>query len=61
MNLKLLMILEDQKYVNWVAHYTKGGLSQPTDYNGTYIGWQFTSTGRVNGITGDVDMSLFYY
>ena len=55
------MILEDQKYVNWVAHYTKGGLSQPTDYNGTYIGWQFTSTGRVNGITGDVDMSLFYF
>ena len=52
---------EDKKYVNWVAHYTKGGLSQPTDYNGTYIGWQFTSTGRVNGITGDVDMSLFYY
>ena len=52
---------EDKKYVNWVAHYTNGGLSQPTDYNGTYIGWQFTSTARVNGITGDVDMSLFYY
>ena len=52
---------EDKKYVNWIAHYTRGGLSQPTDYNGTYIGWQFTDDGRVNGITGAVDMSLFYY
>ena len=38
----------------WIAHY---GVSNP-DIS-TYAGHQYTETGRVNGICGDVDMNNF--
>lgn len=47
-----------QQYPLWVAHY---GVSQPGD-NGkwrSWIGWQYTSTGRVPGISGNVDRDQF--
>ena len=34
---------------------------RPTVPNGELWGWQYTSSGRVNGITGNVDMNEVYY
>ncbi len=42
-------------YQIWLAHYTT-----KTDYAGAYNYWQYSSTGRVNGITGNVDMNVRY-
>lgn len=45
-------------YPLWVANY---GVSKPGS-NGkweTWVGWQYTSTGRVNGISGYVDRNQF--
>lgn len=45
-------------YPLWVAEY---GVSRPRD-NGkwsTYVGWQYTDTGKVNGINGYVDRDKF--
>lgn len=43
------------KYPIWLAHYTN-----KTDYTGTYTYWQYSSTGKVNGISGNVDMNYWY-
>ena len=40
----------------WVAEY---GIEM-TKYTGTYIMWQYTSKGSVNGISGNVDLSHQY-
>ena len=40
----------------WVAEY---GVDK-TKYTGTYIMWQYTSKGSVNGINGNVDLSYQY-
>ncbi len=45
-----------QKYATWVAAWLKN-----LNYDGPYEGWQYTSDGKVTGITGRVDMSWFYY
>lgn len=45
-----------QRYAIWVANY---GVSKPS-YNGAYGIWQYSSTGKVNGISGDVDMDNGY-
>ncbi len=42
-------------YPTWLAHYT-----EKTDYEGNYQYWQFTDTGRVPGIDGDVDIDIYY-
>ena len=45
-------------YPLWVAEY---GVSKPRD-NGKwskYVGWQYTDTGKVNGIRGNVDRDKF--
>lgn len=39
----------------WLAHYNTS-----TDYPGNYEYWQYTSDGRVNGISGRVDMNVWY-
>ena len=39
----------------WLAHYNTS-----TDYPGDYEYWQYTSDGRVNGISGRVDMNVWY-
>ena len=44
----------ESKYDIWVAHYASS-----TPYKG-HKGWQYSSTGRVNGINGDVDMDYIY-
>lgn len=46
------------KYDVWVAHYTKN--SQKTSYEGQYLIWQLTETGRVDGIEDDVDIDVMY-
>lgn len=43
------------KYPIWLAHYTTS-----TDYAGDYSFWQYTSSGKVSGITGNVDMNFWY-
>ena len=42
-------------YKIWLAHYTKA-----TDYKGKYEMWQSSSTGRINGINGNVDIDTSY-
>ena len=45
-------------YPLWVANY---GVSEPggNDKWNTWVGWQYTSTGRVSGISGNVDRDQF--
>ena len=43
------------KFKVWVAQWASS-----VDYKGSYNCWQYTSTGRVNGINGNVDMDIWY-
>lgn len=43
-------------YKVWVAQYNTS-----VTYKGSYIMWQYTSTGKVNGISGVVDKNHSYY
>lgn len=56
----------------WIARYYKGydvmqfedkpnGQYEPVVKNGTLWGWQYTSSGRVDGINGNVDLDEAYY
>ena len=45
----------DNKCLVWLANYT-----YQTDYERSYKFWQFSSTGYVNGISGYVDMDVWY-
>ena len=42
-------------YDIWLAHYTN-----ETDFKYAYTMWQYTSTGAINGIIGNVDMNYCY-
>lgn len=42
-------------YDFWLAHYTTR-----TTYTGNYSYWQYSSTGRVDGISGNVDCDFYY-
>lgn len=44
-----------EKYVIWLAEYRSAPL-----YQGYYQMWQYTSKGKVDGISGKVDMNLSY-
>ncbi len=44
-----------QYYPIWLAHYTK-----KTTYAGIYSYWQYTAEGKVDGISGKVDMNVRY-
>lgn len=44
------------KYDIWVAHT---GVSKPS-FTGSYGMWQYSHTGRVNGISGNVDLNYGY-
>ena len=46
-------------YDIWVAHYT-GNVANKTDYQYDYDMWQYTSSGSVNGIIGNVDLNIAY-
>ena len=39
----------------WLAHYTS-----QTDYTGPYTMWQYRAKGTVDGISGDVDLDVWY-
>lgn len=43
------------KYTIWVAQY-----NNTNTYGGKYDMWQYTSSGKVNGISGNVDMNILY-
>lgn len=45
-----------KRYAVWVAHY---GVNKPS-YDGDYGMWQYSSTGRISGINGNVDMNNAY-
>jgi GH25 family lysozyme M1 (1,4-beta-N-acetylmuramidase) len=45
-----------EKYTVWVAHTRVSA----TNYKGTYYMWQYSHTGRVSGLTGDVDLNIAY-
>lgn len=45
--------------VGWVAQYA-GGL-QYTAFSGNARGWQYSSSGRIDGIAGNVDLDAFGY
>ena len=42
-------------YPIWLANYTTS-----TSYAGTFSYWQYASNGKVDGITGNVDMNYYY-
>lgn len=44
-----------KSYDLWLADYTN-----PTPYTGNYTTWQYSSTGNVSGITGNVDTNVRY-
>lgn len=44
------------RYTMWLAHYN---VTKPT-YGGAYDIWQYTSTGRIGGVNGNVDMNWGY-
>lgn len=43
------------QYDKWVAQW-----NHVCEYGGSYVMWQYTSSGAVAGITGNVDMNLWY-
>lgn len=43
-------------YPNWIAQW-----NTPCDYKGNFVFWQASSTGRVNGINGLVDIDAWIY
>ena len=51
-------------YSFWLAHYTgatqDNPLDKPSNYSGKFKMWQYTSSGKVNGINGNTDMNIWY-
>ena len=45
----------EKKYTIWVAQY-----NNTNTYKGKYDMWQYTSSGKVSGINGNVDMNYLY-
>ena len=46
------------KYRIWLAHYTTNGVA--TEYPGDYAIWQYSSSGKVNGLSGNVDINYVF-
>lgn len=49
-------------YDIWLAHYTNTNnpIENPSDYTGKYEMWQYTKSGTINGISGNVDLDIGY-
>lgn len=45
----------EEKYTIWVAQW-----NDQNTYSGKYDMWQYTSTGKVPGVNGNVDMNILY-
>ncbi|MGM9834294.1 MAG: glycoside hydrolase family 25 protein [Bacilli bacterium] len=43
-------------YMVWMAHYTT-----LSDYSGNYVIWQYSSEGKIKGISGNVDLNVAYF
>ena len=43
------------QWEKWIAQY-----NTECTYKGNYVMWQYTSSGKVNGINGNVDMNYYY-
>ena len=61
-NLDLSQLSE---YEVWMANFLSESnavnpLNHPSNYTGTYQVWQYYSEGKVSGISGNVDMNIFY-
>ena len=46
------------KYKIWLANYTTNGVA--TTYAGEYWMWQYSSSGKVNGLSGNVDINYIF-
>ena len=46
-----------RRYTTWIADYSGGGTDK---YKGLYDMWQYSATGRLDGIEGDVDTNILY-
>ena len=47
-------------YDVWLAHYVVGAPEKESDYKGKYSIWQYTSSGKIDGISGFVDLNISY-
>lgn len=47
-------------YDVWLAHYVAGAPDKKSDYTGKYTMWQYTSSGSIQGINGNVDIDICY-
>ena len=45
------------KYTCWIAHYTS---SSSVNYEDTFTIWQYSSAGKVGGISGNADLNIMY-
>ena len=45
------------KYTCWIAHYTS---SSSINYEDTFTIWQYSSAGKVGGISGNADLDIMY-
>lgn len=49
------------RYDTWLAHVgTNGTVRTSTNYSGNYTVWQYSWVGKIDGITGNVDMDYCY-
>lgn len=46
-------------YPLWVAQYTSGSPSSNAVWGSSWAGWQYSDSGSVSGITGNVDLDTF--
>ena len=46
---------DTKKDVEWIANYSADTVP------GNFRGWQYTSSGSVSGVNGNVDLSIFYW
>jgi len=53
----------EKKYKVWVAHYSTVAYPEKDkpDYEGKCAAWQYTNKGRVDGVSGNVDMVVCYF
>lgn len=69
---KIMKYVRPQYRKGWEARYYNGygkemricdavnEKKRPVNFNGVFFGWQYTSMGRVDGITGNVDLNQWY-
>ena len=50
------MCIRDRRYALWIAEY-----NSKCNYGGTYGMWQYSSTGKVSGVSVPVDMDSVSY